>query len=142
MWVPLDEVVEKAKAMKERQGSILLKVIARPCIYNGNGGVPGGSGLMTGKQVSFLTEAMILAIQKENCGLFPGKNQYREAVVGNGIVQVNRVTVVVDTAERSEDIDEVRQTGFRERNPGTASSETEYREYYMSKSIHGPCSAV
>ena len=57
-------------------------------------------------------EAMILAIQEGELRFrTPESNgQWRKAVVGLGIVQLanNRVTVIVDTAERPEDIDEVR----------------------------------
>ena len=88
-----------------------LKVIASDHVfYNGNCEslvVPAHDG-----EVGILPhrEAMILAIQEGELRFrVPGENQYREAVVGIGIVQVanNRVTVVVDTAERPEDIDEV-----------------------------------
>ena len=80
---------------------------------------------------------MILAIQEGELRFrVPGENQYREAVVGIGIVQVanNRVTVVVDTAERPEDIDEVRARQALER-----AQETEYQRILYVKSIHGPC---
>ena len=94
-----------------------LKVIASDHVfYNGNCEslvVPAHDG-----EVGILPhrEAMILAIQEGELRFrVPGENQYREAVVGIGIVQVanNRVTVVVDTAERPEDIDEVRVPGFK-----------------------------
>ena len=103
-----------------------LKVIASDHVfYNGNCEslvVPAHDG-----EVGILPhrEAMILAIQEGELRFrVPGENQYREAVVGIGIVQVanNRVTVVVDG------------TG-----PGTASSETEYQRILYVKSIHGPC---
>ena len=64
-------------------------------------------------------EAMILAIQEGELRFrTPESNgQWRKAVVGLGIVQVanNRVTVIVDTAERPEDIDEVRARQALER---------------------------
>ena len=56
-------------------------------------------------------EAMILASQEGELRFrIPGETDWHRAVVGLGIVQVanNRVTVVVDTAERPEDIDQVR----------------------------------
>ena len=51
-------------------------------------------------------EAMILASQEGELRFrIPGETDWHRAVVGLGIVQVanNRVTVVVDTAERPED---------------------------------------
>ena len=89
-----------------------LKVIASDHVfYNGNCEalvVPAHDG-----EVGILPhrEAMILAIQEGELKFrIPGEQEYHHAVVGLGIVQVanNRVTVVVDTAER-------------------------IREYYMSK---------
>ena len=109
-----------------------LKVIASDHVfYNGNCEslvVPAHDG-----EVGILPhrEAMILAIQEGELRFrVPGENQYREAVVGIGIVQVanNRVTVVVDTAERPEDIDEVRARQALER-----AQEQRIREYYPSK---------
>ena len=99
-----------------------LKVIASDHVfYNGNCEslvVPAHDG-----EVGILPhrEAMILAIQ--------------EAVVGIGIVQVanNRVTVVVDTAERPEDIDEVRARQALERAQEQLRQKQSIREYYMSK---------
>ena len=109
-----------------------LKVIASDHVfYNGNCEslvVPAHDG-----EVGILPhrEAMILAIQEGELRFrVPGENQYREAVVGIGIVQVanNRVTVVVDTAERPEDIDEVRA-----RQALGRAQKQSIREYYMSK---------
>ena len=120
-----------------------LKVIASDHVfYNGNCEslvVPAHDG-----EVGILPhrEAMILAIQEGELRFrVPGENQYREAVVGIGIVQVanNRVTVVVDTAERPEDIDEVRARQALERAQEQLSSETEYQRILYVKSIHGPC---
>ena len=114
-----------------------LKVIARdPVFYNGNCEslvVPAHDG-----EVGILPhrEAMILAIQEGELRFrVPGENQYREAVVGIGIVQVanNRVTVVVDTAERPEDIDEVRARQALERAQEQLRQKQSIREYYMSK---------
>ena len=43
----------------------------------------------------------------------PEDTEWHQAIVGRGILQVanNRVTMIVDTAERPEDIDEVRARG-------------------------------
>ena len=61
---------------------------------------------------------MILASQEGELRFrIPGETDWHRAVVGLGIVQVanNRVTVVVDTAERPEDIDQVRARQALER---------------------------
>ena len=103
-----------------------LKVIASDHVfYNGNCEslvVPAHDG-----EVGILPhrEAMILAIQE-------GELRFR---VGIEIVQVanNRVTVVVDTAERPEDIDEVRARQALERAQEQLRQKQSIREYYMSK---------
>ena len=72
-------------------------------------------------------EAMILASQEGELRFrIPGETDWHRAVVGLGIVQVanNRVTVVVDTAERPEDIDQVRARQALEQS---------IREYHMSR---------
>ena len=114
-----------------------LKVIASDHVfYNGNCEalvVPahdGDVGLLPHR------EAMILAIQEGELKFrIPGEQEYHHAVVGLGIVQVanNRVTVVVDTAERPEDIDEVRAKQALERAKEQLRQKQSIREYYMSK---------
>ena len=114
-----------------------LKVIASDHVfYNGNCEalvVPAHDG-----EVGILPhrEAMILAIQEGDLKFrIPGEQEYHHAVVGLGIVQVanNRVTVVVDTAERPEDIDEVRAKQALERAKEQLRQKQSIREYYMSK---------
>ena len=99
-----------------------LKVIASDHVfYNGNCEslvVPAHDG-----EVGILPhrEAMILAIQEGELRFrVPGENQYRE-------------TVVVDTAERPEDIDEVRARQALERAQEQLRQKQSIREYYMSK---------
>jgi len=99
-----------------------LKVIASDHVfYNGNCEslvVPAHDG-----EVGILPhrEAMILAIQEGELRFrVPGENQYREAVVG-------------DTAERPEDIDEVRARQALERAQEQLRQKQSIREYYMSK---------
>lgn len=114
-----------------------LKVIASDHVfYNGNCEalvVPahdGEAGILPHR------EAMILAIQEGELKFrIPGEQEYHHAVVGLGIVQVanNRVTVVVDTAERPEDIDEVRAKQALERAKEQLRQKQSIREYYMSK---------
>ena len=114
-----------------------LTVIASDHVfYNGNCEalvVPAHDG-----EVGILPhrEAMILAIQEGELKFrIPGEQEYHHAVVGLGIVQVanNRVTVVVDTAERPEDIDEVRAKQALERAKEQLRQKQSIREYYMSK---------
>ena len=114
-----------------------LKVIASDHVfYKGNCEalvVPAHDG-----EVGILPhrEAMILAIQEGELKFrIPGEQEYHHAVVGLGIVQVanNRVTVVVDTAERPEDIDEVRAKQALERAKEQLRQKQSIREYYMSK---------
>ena len=114
-----------------------LKVIASDHVfYNGNCEalvVPAHDG-----EVGILPhrEAMILAIQEGELKFrIPGEQEYHNEVVGLGIVQVanNRVTVVVDTAERPEDIDEVRAKQALERAKEQLRQKQSIREYYMSK---------
>ena len=114
-----------------------LKVIASDHVfYNGNCEalvVPAHDG-----EVGILPhrEAMILAVQEGELKFrIPGEQEYHHAVVGLGIVQVanNRVTVVVDTAERPEDIDEVRAKLALERAKEHLRQKQSIREYYMSK---------
>ena len=114
-----------------------LKVIASDHVfYNGNCEalvVPAHDG-----EVGILPhrEAMILAIQEGELKFrIPGEQEYHHAVVGLGVVQVanNRVTVVVDTAERPEDIDEVRAKQALERAKEQLRQKQSIREYYMSK---------
>ena len=82
-------------------------------------------------------EAMILAIQEGELRFrTPESNgQWRKAVVGLRIVQVanNRVTVIVDTAERPEDIDEVRARQALERAEEQMRQKQSLREFKMSQ---------
>ena len=79
---------------------------------------------------------MILAVQEGGLRFrVPQETQWREAIVGRGIVQVanNRVTVVVDTAERPEDIDQVRARQALERAKEQLRQKQSIREYHMSR---------
>ena len=81
-------------------------------------------------------EAMILASQEGTLKFrVPGETDRHRAVVGLGIVQVanNRVTVVVDTAERPEDIDQVRARQALERAKEQLRQKQSIREYHMSR---------
>lgn len=81
-------------------------------------------------------EAMVLAIQEGTLRFVEGDTgAQRAAVVGRGIVQAanNRVTVVVDTAERPEDIDEVRAREALERAQEQLRQKQSIVEYKMSQ---------
>lgn len=81
-------------------------------------------------------EAMILATQE---GILRFKasedGQWHKAIVGLGIVQVvnNRVTMIADTAERPEDIDEVRAREALERAQEQMRQKQSLREFRMSQ---------
>ena len=114
-----------------------LKIVASDHVfYNGNCEslvVPAHDG-----ELGILPhhEAMILATQEGELRFkAPGDTQWREAVVGRGIVQVvnNRVTMVVDTAERPEDIDEVRAKEALERAEEQMRQKQSIGEFKMSQ---------
>lgn len=62
-------------------------------------------------------EDMVIAVSIGEMRLMDENGQWVHGVVGNGFVQIinNRVTLLVDTAERPEDIDERRAQEARER---------------------------
>jgi len=62
-------------------------------------------------------EDMVIAVSIGEMRLLNEKDQWVQAVVGNGFIQIvnNRVTLLVDTAEQPEDIDERRAEEARER---------------------------
>lgn len=62
-------------------------------------------------------ENMVIVIAIGEMRLLDGNGQWISGLVGNGFAQIinNRVTVIVDTAERPEDIDERRAEEARER---------------------------
>ena len=114
-----------------------LKIVASDHVfYNGNCEslvVPAHDG-----EVGILPhrEAMILATQEGELRFkAPGDDQWRRAVVGLGIVQVanNRVTVIVDTAERPEDIDAIRAKQALERAQEQMRQKQSVREFRMSQ---------
>ena len=114
-----------------------LKIVASDHIfYNGNCetlGVPAHDGEMG---ILPHHEAMILAVQEGELRFrVPGETQWREAIVGRGIVQVanNRVTMLVDTAERPEDIDEGRAREALERAEEQLRQKQSLREFKMTQ---------
>ena len=114
-----------------------LKIVASDHIfYNGNCEtlvVPAHDGEMG---ILPHHEAMILAVQEGELRFrVSGETQWREAIVGRGIVQVanNRVTMLVDTAERPEDIDEVRAREALERAEEQLRQKQSLREFKMTQ---------
>ena len=114
-----------------------LKIVASDHIfYNGNCEtlvVPAHDGEMG---ILPHHEAMILAVQEGELRFrVPGETQWRESIVGRGIVQVanNRVTMLVDTAERPEDIDEVRAREALERAEEQLRQKQSLREFKMTQ---------
>ena len=117
-----------------------LKIVASDHIfYNGHCSylaVPAPDGEMG---IMPHHEAMILAIQEGNLRFkVPEETEWHQAIVGRGILQVanNRVTMIVDTAERPEDIDEVRAREALERAQAAAPA-TEPEGVQDVPGIHG-----
>ena len=114
-----------------------LKIVASDHIfYNGHCSylaVPAPDGEMG---IMPHHEAMILAIQEGNLRFKgAGGNRMASGIVGRGILQVanNRVTMIVDTAERPEDIDEVRAREALERAQEQLRQQLSLREFKMSQ---------
>ena len=81
-------------------------------------------------------EAMMLATQEGEVRFRPlGSSEWQEAVVGIGIVQVvnNRVAMVVDSAEKPEDIDVRRAQEALERAEEQMRQKQSLREFKMSQ---------
>lgn len=93
-------------------------------------------GLKGEKGILAHHEAMILAI-KEGTAKFRTEpdGEWIRAVVSTGIVQTanNRVTMIVDTAERPEDIDEVRARQALERAEEQMRQKQSIQEYKVSQ---------
>ncbi len=81
-------------------------------------------------------EAMMMATQEGEVRFRPlGSSEWQEAVVGIGIVQVvnNRVAMVVDSAEKPEDIDVRRAQEALERAEEQMRQKQSLREFKMSQ---------
>ena len=114
-----------------------LKIIASDHVfYNGKCQMLIVPGLNGEKGIMAHHEAMIMATREGTARFRDEENgEWTKAVIGRGIVQVanNRVTVVVDTAERPEDIDEVRAREALERAEEQMRQKQSIREYYHSR---------
>lgn len=114
-----------------------LKVIASDHVfYSGKCQMVVVPGLYGEKGIMAHHEAMILAT-KEGTVRFRAeeKDEWMKAVVGRGIVQAanNRVTIIVDTAERPEDIDAVRAVVALDRAQEQMRQKQSILEYKMSQ---------
>lgn len=114
-----------------------LKIIASNRVfYNGkcqNLVVPAMDGE---KGILAHHEAMILATHEGTLRFRETEDgEWQRAVVGCGIVQAanNRVTMIVDTAERPEDIDEARAREALERAQEQMRQKQSIQEYKMSQ---------
>ena len=70
------------------------------------------------KEILAHHENMVIAINRGDMRFKPeGENEWQEAVVGMGLVEImnNRVTLLVETAERPEEIDIARAQEAKER---------------------------
>lgn len=114
-----------------------LKIIASDHVfYNGQCEmlvVPGEDG-----EIGFMArhESVILATQEGDLRFRPeGSSQWVHAIVGRGILQManNRATIVVDSAERPEDIDEVRAREALERAKEQMRQKQSIQEFRMSQ---------
>lgn len=81
-------------------------------------------------------EAMILATREGQMRFLPaGEKTWQKAITGRGIVQAanNRITVLVDTAERPEDIDEARAKAALKRAEEQMRQKQSLQEFKMSQ---------
>ena len=81
------------------------------------------------KEILAHHENMVIAINPE------GENEWQEAVVGMGLVEImnNRVTLLVETAERPEEIDIARAQEAKERAEEQMRQKQSIHEYYHSR---------
>lgn len=113
-----------------------LRVVASDKVfYNGDAEcviVPSLDG-----EYAFLAhhDDVVVAIQPGSLRYRDGAGVWREAVVGSGFAQAanNRVYVLVDTAERPEDIDEVRARAALERAKEELRQKQSIQEYRFSQ---------
>ena len=83
------------------------------------------------KEILAHHENMVIAINRGDMRFKPeGENEWQEAVVGMGLVEImnNRVTLLVETAERPEEIDIARAQEAKEMR-----QKQSIHEYYHSR---------
>ncbi len=82
-------------------------------------------------------EEMVIAVKSDTMRLQSEKGEeWHEAVVGQGFCQIanNRVTLLVDTVERPEDVDANRAREAFERAQERLRQQQSIKEYYMTQS--------
>ena len=88
------------------------------------------------KEILAHHENMVIAINRGDMRFKPeGENEWWEAVVGMGLVEImnNRVTLLVETAERPEEIDIARAQEAKERAEEQMRQKQSIHEYYHSR---------
>ena len=88
------------------------------------------------KEILAHHENMVIAINRGDMRFKPeGESEWREAVVGMGLVEImnNRVTLLVETAEHPEEIDMARAKEAKERAEEQMRQKQSIREYYHSR---------
>ena len=87
------------------------------------------------KEILAHHEAMVIAVDDGEMKFRPeGSNEWQKVVVGKGFVQIanNRVILLVETAERPEDIDIARAREAKERAEEKLRQKQSIQEYYHS----------
>ncbi len=114
-----------------------LKIIASDKVfYDGKCGIVIVPALDGEKAIMAHHENMVIATKVGEVRFKADENEeWRRAVVGTGFVHIanNRVTMLVDTAERPEDIDAVRARQAYERAQEQLRQKQSIQEYYVSK---------
>lgn len=94
--------------------------------------VPASDGL---QEIQAHHEAMVIAVNEGELKYKPeGVDEWQLAVIGMGFVQIahNRVTLLVETAERPEEIDIARAREAKERAEERLRQKQSIQEYYHS----------
>ena len=114
-----------------------LEIIASDKVfYDGRCGFVIVPALDGEKAIMAHHENMVIATKVGEVRFKADENEeWRRAVVGTGFVHIanNRVTMLVDTAERPEDIDAVRARQAYERAQEQLRQKQSIQEYYVSK---------
>ena len=114
-----------------------LKIIASDKLfYDGKCGIVIVPALDGEKAIMAHHENMVIATKVGEVRFKADENEeWRRAVVGTGFVHIanNRVTMLVDTAERPEDIDAVRARQAYERAQEQLRQKQSIQEYKFSK---------
>lgn len=114
-----------------------LKIIASDKVfYDGRCGIVIVPALDGEKAIMAHHENMVIATKVGEVRFKADENEeWCRAVVGTGFVHIanNRVTMLVDTAERPEDIDAVRARQAYERAQEQLRQKQSIQEYYVSK---------